>query len=110
MFAESVNKNENIACILLSEPQHLQLAADEYGIGAMSCGPPVWWRTTSGTCRQFRRGSLMSTRRGEHRIYTIGTIDEACGRIDRRFHYVENNDFMKLVKSWIKEILREKGL
>ena len=31
----------------------------------------------------------MSSKRGKHRIYTIGSIDEACGRLGRRSLAVE---------------------
>jgi len=37
------------------------------------------------------------------------THDEACERIDKRFSYVKDNAFMSLVKTWVKEILKETG-
>ena len=37
------------------------------------------------------------------------THAEACERIDKRFSHVKDNAFMSLVKTWVKEILKETG-
>ncbi len=37
------------------------------------------------------------------------TFDEACERIDKRFSHVKDNTLMSLIKTWVKEILKETG-
>ncbi len=37
-------------------------------------------------------------------------LDAVCERIERRFEHVDDDEFMNLLKTWILEIVREKGL
>lgn len=40
----------------------------------------------------------------------VSDVDAACKRVERRFDHVADDEFMTLLKTWILEILREKGL
>ncbi len=40
----------------------------------------------------------------------FSNIGEIYKKIDARFSYVENKPFMMIIKSWVKDIIRERGV
>ncbi len=40
----------------------------------------------------------------------FSNIGEIYKKIDKRFSYVENKPFMMIIKSWVKDIIRERGV